>query len=209
MAETKTTPNGIKMILIGDSGTGKSSLLLSYTEQRFLPPGEAVATVGVDFRLLKREYQGIPYKVYIWDTAGQERFRTLTSSFYRGASVVLVVFDVGNRESFTNLETWIGEAKRFTAPEKSVHMCIVANKLDIDDSERQVTKQEAEEYATSHGAEYREVSARTMQGVKTLFDEFAERVASTPRESPSVQSIEIAGGNAKGAQDAPAGGSCA
>ncbi|KAI9152590.1 hypothetical protein H9P43_009382 [Blastocladiella emersonii ATCC 22665] len=201
--------NGIKMILIGDSGTGKSSLLLSYTEQRFLPPGEAVATVGVDFRLLKREYAGVQYKVYIWDTAGQERFRTLTSSFYRGAAVVFVVFDVTNRESFTNLATWIAEARRFCAAERNVAMCVVANKLDVAADERVVSRDEAEAYATEVGAEYREVSARTMDGVKSLFDEFAEQVASRPKgETDRVESVDVSSGGGKDAAAAGAS-SCA
>ncbi|KAI9217760.1 ras family-domain-containing protein [Blastocladiella britannica] len=227
--------SGIKMILIGDSGSGKSSLLLSYTEERFLPPGEAIATVGVDFRLLKRDLNGAQYKVYIWDTAGQERFRTLTSSFYRGAAVVFVVFDVSNRDSFTNLSTWVAEAKRFCAAEKRVLMCIVANKLDVDPAERQVTTEEAKAYAEENGAEYREVSARTMDGVKCvvflfsfvvmvtdsspfcirpLFDEFAEKVVALPppatdasATADSNRSVKLGAG--AGANAVAASGSCA
>ncbi|KNE60906.1 small GTP-binding protein domain [Allomyces macrogynus ATCC 38327] len=202
----KATPS-IKLILIGDSGTGKSSLLVAYTEQRFVGPDEAVATVGVDFRLVKKVIDGKATKAYIWDTAGQERFRTLTSSFYRGASVVFVVFDVTERESFENLDSWFTEVRQYCG-KNGVLTCIVANKCDM--AERVVTTDEAIEYAKAHDAEYREVSAKTMDGVKDLFDSFAEQVARHPNlpKSGSTDSVNI-GDKSSATAAPPSSSSCA
>ncbi|KAJ1508264.1 hypothetical protein HMI55_000440, partial [Coelomomyces lativittatus] len=163
----------IKLLLIGDSGAGKSSLLLSYTEQRFLPPEEAAATVGVDFRLVRKEFNQNQYKVCIWDTAGQERFRTLTSSFYRGAAVVFLVFDVSNRDTFESLNSWFDEVKLYCT-DFEVVTCVVANKMDTPMMERQVSPQEGMDFAKSKDSNYREVSAKTMEGVSELFDEFSK-----------------------------------
>lgn len=117
-----------KLLLIGDSGAGKSSLLLAFAESRFLSPDEATATVGVDFRSFHKDYKGERRKVCVWDTAGQERFRTMTESFYRNASVVFLVFDVSNRETYDNLESWCKEIEK-----KCINItgCLVANKIDI------------------------------------------------------------------------------
>jgi Ras-related protein Rab-18 len=132
---------------MGDSGTGKSSLLLRFTDDKFLGEDVQTATigisiifhafihllfliVGVDFKVKFVEIEDKKVKLTIWDTAGQERFRTLTSSYYRGAQGVIIVYDVSNRESFENLKkTWLKELQTYANLDRIVLM-VVGNKID-------------------------------------------------------------------------------
>lgn len=119
----------LKILLIGSSSVGKSSLLLRYTDDEYLGPEEASATIGVDYKSKSLSVGGKRYNLSIWDTAGQERFRTLTSSYYRGAHGVIVVYDVTDRESFDALPTWFNELETFTSSADVVKI-IVGNKVD-------------------------------------------------------------------------------
>ena len=101
----------LKVLLIGDAGVGKSSLLLRYTEDKF---DEALgSTIGVDFKVKTGEADGKRVKLTLWDTAGQERFRTLTSSYYRGAQGVVLVYDVTRRATFDDLQRWLEEVDAY------------------------------------------------------------------------------------------------
>ncbi|KAI0271010.1 ras family-domain-containing protein [Russula aff. rugulosa BPL654] len=131
----------VKLLLIGNSSVGKSSLLLRFSDKQWLPEDEASATIGVDFRL---EVQGRKVKMSIWDTAGQERFRTITASYYRGAQGVILVYDVSNRESFEALPRWLEELENYVPPE--VVKIVVGNKLDKEYS-RQVPTSEGAAFA--------------------------------------------------------------
>ncbi|CAO3691957.1 unnamed protein product [Rhizopus microsporus] len=119
----------LKLLLIGNSNVGKSSLLLQFTDDTFLPQEEVSATIGVDFKVSMMEVNGKTYKLTIWDTAGQERFRTLTSSYYRGAQGVILVYDVSNRETFDALSNWWNEVNTYCSTPDVVKM-IVGNKVD-------------------------------------------------------------------------------
>ena len=120
-----------KLLLIGDSGTGKSSILLRFTDDTWLHPDEVSATIGVDFKVKVVEVEDKRYKLTIWDTAGQERFRTLTSSYYRGAQGVVLVYDVSNRASFEHLQLWFAELETY-ASSKEVIKIIVGMLLSLD-----------------------------------------------------------------------------
>ncbi|KAF0494343.1 ras-domain-containing protein [Gigaspora margarita] len=119
----------LKILLIGNSNVGKSSLLLRFTEDTFLPKDDVSATIGVDFKVVDTVINGKRYKLTIWDTAGQERFRTLTSSYYRGVQGVILVYDVSKRESFDQLDSWFGELNTYCSSKDVVKM-IVGNKVD-------------------------------------------------------------------------------
>lgn len=97
----------LKILIIGESGVGKSSLLLRFTDDQFDPDQEA--TIGVDFKVKVIDNNGNKVKLAIWDTAGQERFRTLTPSYYRGAQGAILVYDISSRESFQKVEDWLNE----------------------------------------------------------------------------------------------------
>jgi len=153
-----------KVILIGDSGVGKSSLLYRYTDNDWNP--HYIATIGVDFKVTTFERAGKVLKLQLWDTAGQERFKTITQSYYRGAHGVLIVYDVTNRESFQNVVQWLREVRALTPA--TVPVVLVANKCDLD-SQRLVTAQEGRDLATELSCTYVEASAKSDVGVATAF----------------------------------------
>ncbi|GAA6031266.1 hypothetical protein NBRC10512_003288 [Rhodotorula toruloides] len=126
-------PQTLKILVIGASSVGKSSLLLRFTDETFLSPDETSATIGVDFKVKVIERKNKRWKLSIWDTAGQERFRTLTSSYYRGAQGVILVYDITARDTFESLSSWINELDTFagTGPaSREVVRMIVGNKVD-------------------------------------------------------------------------------
>lgn len=155
----------IKLLLIGDTGSGKSSLLSRHCDDEF--KSTYISTIGVDFKIKTILKNDKMVKMQIWDTAGQERFRTITTSYYRGADGVLIVFDITDRQSFDSLKSWHEECMRFC--KKDSKIIIIGNKLDLD-ANRKVTYNEASEYAKSIGTEYIETSAKTANNVEKAFD---------------------------------------
>lgn len=175
-ASEETFDYFFKLLLIGDSGVGKSSLLLRFTSNTFdnLPP-----TVGVDFRLKKMTVEGKRVKLAIWDTAGQERFRTLTSAYYRGAQGVILVYDVTRRETFTNLsDVWLKELDLYSTYQDCIKM-VVGNKVDKE-NERVVSKQEGINFARQHKCIYLECSAKARINVEHCFEELVFKILGTP-----------------------------
>ena len=100
----------LKLLLIGDSGVGKTNILTRFAENKFAE--NYITTIGVDFKVKTVEIDGRPVKLQIWDTAGQERFRTITTTYYRGTHGVMVVYDVTNGASFSNVKLWLSELKK-------------------------------------------------------------------------------------------------
>lgn len=118
-----------KVLLIGDSGVGKSCILFRYTEGSFTE--SFISTIGVDFKIRTVEQNRLRVKYQIWDTAGQERFRTITSSYYRGAAHIFIVYDVTNPETFNNVQTWLESVQRYA--HEDVFVRLVGNKADLSD----------------------------------------------------------------------------
>ncbi|GHJ89826.1 hypothetical protein NliqN6_6228 [Naganishia liquefaciens] len=171
-------PSNLKLLLIGNSAVGKSSLLLRFTDDDFLADEETSATIGVDFKVKQLQVEGRKYKLSIWDTAGQERFRTLTSSYYRGAQGVILVYDVSSRQSFQALTSWFRELSMYTSPE--VVKMIVGNKVDKETFSREVSTKEGEEFAKRMNCLFIECSAKTNLGVEEAFKELVSRIIDTP-----------------------------
>ncbi|PVF94066.1 putative ras-related protein rab-18 [Serendipita vermifera] len=174
---TQEAPPNLKLLLIGNSSVGKSSLLMRFTDSQFLPEDESSATIGVDFRVCKLEVGGRRVKLSIWDTAGQERFRTITSSYYRGAQGIIVAYDISNRETFDALPRWFTELETYVSP--SVVKMLVGNKLDKEFS-RAVTEDEGKKFADRMGCLFVEASAKTNIGVREAFLELVQKILDTP-----------------------------
>jgi len=131
-----------KMIIIGDSGVGKTNILSRYTKNTF--SFDTRSTVGVEFGAKKVEVNGFKVKNQIWDTAGQERYRSITNTYYKGAKGALVVYDISKRDTFDNVNKWINELRM--NGEKDVIVVLVGNKSDLID-EREITTDEGESKA--------------------------------------------------------------
>ncbi|KAG9148697.1 hypothetical protein Leryth_013389 [Lithospermum erythrorhizon] len=165
-----------KLLLIGDSGVGKSSLLLSFTCDNF---EDLSPTIGVDFKVKFVTLGGKKLKLAIWDTAGQERFRTLTSSYYRGAQGIIMVYDVTRRDTFTNLsDIWAKEIDLYSTNQDCIKM-LVGNKVDKD-SDRVVSKKEGIDFAREYGCLFIECSAKTRANVEQCFEELVLKILDTP-----------------------------
>lgn len=153
-----------KVLMIGDSGSGKSSMLLQFSDHEF--SSDHICTIGVDFKIRTIDLDGKRAKLQIWDTAGQERFRTITNSYYHGAQGVLVVFDVTNRGSFENVSMWLQEIKRHSPKTALVLVC--GNKVDMH-RERQVSESEAADYCAALDVPYIETSAKNSHNIDAAF----------------------------------------
>uniref|UniRef100_A0A3B1JQR9 RAB42, member RAS oncogene family n=1 Tax=Astyanax mexicanus TaxID=7994 RepID=A0A3B1JQR9_ASTMX len=164
-----------RIIMLGDSTVGKSSMLKRYTEDQFL---ECInQTVGVDFYVHFLEVEpGVRIKLQFWDTAGQERFRSVTRSYYRNSVGALLVFDLGNRASFERVREWHAEVREHVRPH-AVLFVLVGHKSDREaDGERVVGREEAEKLAAQLGAPYVEASAKTGHDIQAPFELLTRRV---------------------------------
>uniref|UniRef100_A0A8B9S9S6 RAB1A, member RAS oncogene family n=1 Tax=Apteryx owenii TaxID=8824 RepID=A0A8B9S9S6_APTOW len=179
-----------KLLLIGDSGVGKSCLLLRFADDTYTE--SYISTIGVDFKIRTIELDGKTIKLQIWDTAGQERFRTITSSYYRGAHGIIVVYDVTDqeeeeeeesllvetdvgflRESFNNVKQWLQEIDRYAS--ENVNKLLVGNKCDLT-TKKVVDYTTAKEFADSLGIPFLETSAKNATNVEQSFMTMAAEI---------------------------------
>jgi len=158
-------------LLIGPAGVGKSSLILQFTDHRFDPKMDF--TIGVEFnaRLVNISDQRI--KIQLWDTAGQESFRSITNSYYRGAHIAFLVYDVTRRSSWETLPGWLDEIKHCADP--NIVITLVGNKNDLS-SPREVTTEEGQAFSTKYGLLFFEASAKTADNVDRAFERAIETV---------------------------------
>jgi len=160
-----------KLVLIGDSGVGKSCLLLRFADDNFTD--SYISTIGVDFRFRTITIDKKTVKLQIWDTAGQERFRTITSAYYRGADGIIMVYDVTSVESFEHVEEWLNEVERHA--NESTSKLLVGNKADLIE-EKQVSEETAQRFADKLGISFIETSAKTSTNVDTAFHTMAQEL---------------------------------
>jgi len=153
-----------KYLVIGNSGVGKSCLLIRFTDDTF--SDSYVTTIGVDFKIKTLDIEGKSCKLQIWDTAGQERFRNIISSYYRGAQGIMLVYDITDMESFQNLNTWLIEIEKNAS--KNVYKILVGNKCDME-NERKVTVEQGKEFAEQYGMQFFETSAKNSTNVSDAF----------------------------------------
>lgn len=184
-----------KLLLIGDSGVGKSCLLLRFADDTYTE--SYISTIGVDFKIRNVEQDGKNIKLQIWDTAGQERFQGLGTSFYRGADGVVFVFDVTRRNTFEEIPAWkkafliqIGQENNDDFP-----ILVLANKVDLPD--RQVSKAEVKEYCAREGLPFFETSAKESLNVDRSFEKIASLIlGQTKEEDMKFAAVDLnTGGN--------------
>ncbi|KAJ9052283.1 ras GTPase [Entomophthora muscae] len=166
-----------KLLLIGDSGVGKSCLLLRFADDTYTE--SYISTIGVDFvryfklKIRTIELEGKTVKLQIWDTAGQERFRTITSSYYRGAHGIIVVYDVTDQDSFSNVKQWLQEIERYAS--EGVSKLLVGNKNDLVDK-KVVETDSAKEFADGISVPFLETSAKEATNVEQAFLTMAKQI---------------------------------
>jgi small GTP-binding protein len=146
----------VKIVVIGDSGVGKSCFLIRYVRDTF--DEETQSTLGIEFLSSVIQTETHRIQLQLWDTAGQELFRTVTRGYYRGSAGAIILFDVSNRGSFHGLEKWIADVQ--SVAKSDVVLILVGNKCDLEDK-RQVSSEDAKEFAQKHGMLYFDVSAKS------------------------------------------------
>lgn len=179
----------IKLLLIGDSGVGKSCLLLRYSDDSFT--SSFITTIGIDFKIKSILLDDKKVKLQIWDTAGQERFRTITTAYYRGAMGILLVYDVGDQNSFNNVVNWMRQIDEHAA--ENVNRVLIGNKCDVDASQRQVTYEMGKSLADEYGIRFFETSAKNNINVEEAFMCMAKDIVDRLKDNPSQYSGENGG----------------
>ncbi|KAF4695978.1 Ras- protein Rab-2A [Perkinsus olseni] len=159
-----------KYIIIGDTGVGKSCLLLQFTDKRFRPDHDL--TIGVEFGARLVNVDGKQIKLQIWDTAGQESFRSITRSYYRGATGALLVYDISRRDTFNHLTRWLEEARQNSNP--NMVIMLIGNKCDLE--RREVSYEEGAQFAKENNLIFLEASAKTAQNVEEAFLQTARKI---------------------------------
>ncbi|KAI7900334.1 GTPase Ypt3 [Cokeromyces recurvatus] len=161
-----------KLVVVGDSGVGKTNLLGRYVHDTF--DFGSKSTIGLDLTIKHMMIKGKKIRVQIWDTAGQERYRSITKRYYRGSVGACLVYDITKRESYDNISRWLNEFKMNEAHPDSVIM-LIGNKSDLQDK-RTVTQEEAMNYAKEHGLLFMETSALESTNVELAFDSVVNNV---------------------------------
>ena len=160
-----------RICLIGNVCVGKTSLLARYTDNYFKESYSN--TIGVDFRVVTLKYKDIVAKVHIWDTAGNERFKSISINYYRSSHGFLYVYDISNKDSLTNLNMWINMTNENC--NTNVINFLVGNKSDLEE-EREISKEEGEEFAEKHDLIFMETSAKNNDNVEKLFEYFTYKL---------------------------------
>ena len=152
-----------KILIIGESGVGKTCFLLRYAENSFV--ANHLLTIGIDFKIKVIEIEGKNIKLQIWDTAGQDRFRTITKTYYKGSHGVILVYDVCDERSFGNVKNWVNQIEQNA--KSSICKVLVGNKCDK--AERVITEEQGRKLAEEYNMKFYETSAKTGQNVEEAF----------------------------------------
>eukprot|EP01083_Nonionella_stella_P054191 143134_1 len=169
-----------KLLLVGDSGVGKSCILLRYSDDSFTT--SFITTIGIDFKIKTINVNDVKCKLQIWDTAGQERFRTITTAYFRGAQSVLIVYDVTDEQSFLNVRQWV---RMIQQKVQQCNMIFIGNKADMEE-DRIVTKSRGKELADEYGVPFFETSSKTDLYVKECFTTATQDLLSAKMQAPDI-----------------------
>ena len=166
----------LKIILIGDTFTGKKSLLFKYTDDFF--PENILSTIGVEFKEKKIILNDKIITLQIWLTSGQERFRSITQNFYRNADGILFIFDVTNKDSFNHIKDWLMD---YQVVDLDIKTILIGNKIDLLDK-RVISKEKMEKFGENKNIKTYETSAKTGENVNKIFTEIAELILANKTE---------------------------
>uniref|UniRef100_A0A7E4VWK7 Ras-related protein Rab-10 n=1 Tax=Panagrellus redivivus TaxID=6233 RepID=A0A7E4VWK7_PANRE len=175
-----------KLLLIGDSGVGKTCILYRFSDDAFNTT--FISTIGIDFKIKTIELKGKKIKLQIWDTAGQERFHTITTSYYRGAMGIMLVYDITNGKSFDNIAKWLRNIDEH-ASEDVVKM-LLGNKCDMSDR-RVVSKERGERIAIDHQIRFLETSAKSNINIDKAFYDLAEAILDRMPTTSTSDNVRI------------------
>ncbi|XP_033745443.1 ras-related protein Rab-26-like isoform X5 [Pecten maximus] len=183
-----TVLDSVKVMLIGDSGVGKTCLLVRFKDGAFLS-GSFISTVGIDFRNKVVDVDGTKVKLQIWDTAGQERFRSVTHAYYRDAHALLLLYDVTNKSSFDNIRAWLGEINEYA--QEDVVIMLLGNKSDST-ADRVIRTEDGEKLAREYGVAFMETSAKTGMNVDLAFMAVARDLKMKKTRKPTEPKFNVA-----------------
>lgn len=178
----------IKTILLGDSGVGKTSLLVQFDTGKF-QPGTFSATVGIGFTNKVVTVDGSKVKLQIWDTAGQERFRSVTHAYYRDAHALLLLYDVMNKNSYDNTRAWLAEVHEYA--QDDVVIMLIGNKCDVN-GDRVVRREDGERLAREYNVAFMETSAKTGLNVDLAFMAVARELKARKSNNPGDRKFNVA-----------------
>ena len=153
-----------KVVLVGDSGVGKTNILSKYIKNEFHE--DSKSTIGVEFGSKQLKIEGHKIKAQIWDTAGQEKYKAITSAYYKGAKGAFVVYDITRKETFNSVDRWINDLK--TSADKNLTIIMIGNKCDLED-QRQVSADQGEEKGKSYDVAFMETSAFSGENIDNDF----------------------------------------
>lgn len=163
--------NPLKILVIGDSGVGKSSIITKYMDNFF--SDMHISTIGIDFRIKKMNIDGKSITLQLWDVAGQERFRSITSIYFRRCNAIIILFDITNRESFDNVKKWISEIDKYDCA--NIEKILVGNKCDLE-QKRVVSIEDAKKFANNMDMMYVETSAKKSTHINDLFENIIKKI---------------------------------
>ena len=179
----------IKVILIGDSGVGKTNIMSKYLKNQFMENSKA--TVGVEFGSKLFNHQGHKIKAQIWDTAGQEKYKAITGAYYKGSKGAFIVYDITRKDTFASIERWVNDLKATSDPKLTI--ILIGNKNDLDDK-REVSKDQGEEKAKSFGCAFLETSAFSGDNLDKAFElmvkEIYEKFSNSSSEEEEFEAVK-------------------
>lgn len=182
-----------KLLIIGESGVGKTCLLLRFTDDSFTP--NHLTTIGIDFKIKIINLEDKQIKLQIWDTAGQERFRTITKTYYKGAHGIILTYDVTDENSFRNIRNWVKQIE--TNAQNNVSKVLVGNKCDKED--RKISYEDGAKLAAEFKMQFFETSAKSNFNVNETFSYLTKEILNSSFETTSgTNNLKLPEENSKG-----------